>query len=88
MFHLLFPYHLQGSTDLNFPPQSLSPAGSASSGGDRDALNVSESETELPKSIIVTNVDLSVFDDDETKVKWRHRDQLLIRQRKTEHIQE
>ena len=51
-------------------PQSLSPAGSASSGGDRDrdALNVSESETELPKSIIVTNVDLLVFDDDETKV--------------------
>ena len=50
--------------------QSLSPAGSASSGGDRDrdALNVSESETELPKSIIVTNVDLLVFDDDETKV--------------------
>jgi hypothetical protein len=47
----------------------LSPAGSASSGGDRDALNVSGGDdSELPKSIIVTSVDLSVFDDDETKV--------------------
>jgi hypothetical protein len=49
--------------------QSLSPAGSASSGGERDALNVSGGEeNELPKSIIVTNVDLAVFDDEDPKV--------------------
>jgi hypothetical protein len=47
----------------------LSPAGSASSGGERDTLNVSGGEeNELPKSIIVTNVDLGVFDDEDSKV--------------------
>jgi len=40
---------------------SLSPNG-AMSGDQRDSLNVSGEEDELPKSIIVTNVDLSVFD--------------------------
>ena len=34
----------------------------------RDSLNVSGEEDELPKSIIVTNVDLSVFDNLDIKV--------------------
>ena len=34
----------------------------------RDSLNVSGEEDELPKSIIVTNVDLSVFDNLDVKV--------------------
>ena len=35
----------------------------------RDSLNVSGEEDELPKSIIVTNVDLSVFDNLDIKVR-------------------
>ena len=46
---------------------SLSPNG-AMSGDQRDSLNVSGEEDELPKSIIVTNVDLSVFDNLDIKV--------------------
>ena len=46
---------------------SLSPNG-AMSGDQRDSLNVSGEEDELPKSIIVTNVDLSVFDNLDVKV--------------------
>ena len=63
----LFPGFLNNLHMTSF--QSLSPAGSASSGGERDALNVSGGEeNELPKSIIVTNVDLAVFDDEDPKV--------------------
>lgn len=39
----------------------------------RDSLNVSGEEDELPKSIIVTNVDLSVFDNVDIKVCIRIR---------------
>jgi len=44
---------------------SLSPNGAMSE--QRDSLNVSGEEDELPKSIIVTNVDLSVFDNLDVK---------------------
>ena len=48
---------------------SLSPNGTISEHGNRDSLNVSGEEDELPKSIIVTNVDLSVFDNLDIKVR-------------------
>lgn len=46
---------------------SLSPNQSETN---RDSLNVSGEEDELPKSIIVTNVDLSVFDNIDIKVSF------------------
>lgn len=48
---------------------SLSPNGNASE-ANRDSLNVSGEEDELPKSIIVTNVDLSVFDNLDVKANF------------------
>merc|ERR1711953_1028876 len=48
---------------------SLSPNGNASE-ANRDSLNVSGEEDELPKSIIVTNVDLSVFDNLDIKANF------------------
>jgi hypothetical protein len=47
---------------------SLSPNNSNSE-ANRDSLNVSGEEDELPKSIIVTNVDLTVFDIVDIKVR-------------------
>jgi len=47
---------------------SLSPNGQNEA--NRDSLNVSGEEDELPKSIIVTNVDLSVFDNLDNKANF------------------
>lgn len=48
----------------------LSLSNIGSNEANRDSLNVSGEEDELPKSIIVTNVDLSVFDNIDTKAHF------------------
>ena len=57
---------------------SLSPNGNASE-ANRDSLNVSGEEDELPKSIIVTNVDLSVFDNLDIKVNEQRLEKIYFR---------
>ena len=52
---------VMATNNLSLSPNSASEA-------NRDSLNVSGEEDELPRCIIVTNVDLSVFDNIDIKV--------------------
>ena len=56
---------VMATNNLSLSPNSASEA-------NRDSLNVSGEEDELPRCIIVTNVDLSVFDNIDIKVSFEY----------------